>query len=121
MRAKTKPHVNLSKDYQIVCGGEVAASFKSKGEAETALRVSFSARAGAFIAYPLGALNRDHLVAKQRKAAAKDTPADTQEIHGYLRRVTAPPPKPAPRVREIIEPVSFFMPRMQREIKDGDG
>lgn len=118
---RTKPHVNLSADYQIVCGGEVAATFKTKSEALAALRISFSARSGAYISYPVGALNRDHLVAKRRKAeAAKDTPADTEAIHDYLKRVNAPPPKPAPREREKIEPISFFLPRMQTEIKDGD-
>lgn len=66
---KIAPSLNLSRKYQVIAGGKVCGSFATAAEARTAL-AAFSPRVGAYINYPIGALNRDHLEAKRRKETA---------------------------------------------------
>ena len=100
---KSVPSLNLSREYQVIAGGKVCGTFHSATEARAAL-AKFSPRVGAYINYPIGALNRDHLEAKRRKETRKDTADDTRAIHSYLERVK-------PEAPEYIEPVTFEMPR----------
>jgi hypothetical protein len=59
--------INLSRDYVVrVSSGAVVGTHKTIADARETLR-KCAVHVGAYIEYPLGAVDRDHVVARQRK------------------------------------------------------